>query len=223
MKQKLVFNEEIDLNGLWKEIDNGGRFIIFSYTISLFFAVSLKRFSPAFFIKKGECIAIQKRKYNWYNYLMGWWCIPSGPMLTLQSLKTNNKGGIDITGDIMLNITEESLTKKEVDIIFANTLFKHPDHSDLKEFYAVIKQADIQRLFIQQLVVGLYINTEEGESTFFVIGIKSKGSFDDHVHQLRKSLYKRFYKNVRFDFIDLLNNEDDISKKLLEQGHKLIS
>lgn len=221
IKQKIVIDDQFTLNTLQKEVANGGRFIVFSYTISLIFAITLKRFSPAFFFKKDDSIVTKQSKYNRINYLFGWWCFPYGPSCTLQSLKTNNKGGIDVTEDILLNINEQSLFLKEVDLIFTNMLFKHPDQNDLKEFQSIIRNPKSQQLLIQKLIVGLYINVKENQDTYFVIGIKTNANFTEQVEQFRSLCYTKFYKSVRFDFIDF-SKESEINSKLEKQGFLLI-
>src|SRR5690606_4154726 len=107
MKYKLVINDNFTLDELRKEIQNGGRFILFPYCISLIFAVNLERFSTAIFFKKEGSVSRFKNKYNLISFVFGWWCIPWGPMQTVSDIRINNRGGIDITEDILINITEE--------------------------------------------------------------------------------------------------------------------
>ncbi|MFV0418321.1 MAG: hypothetical protein ACK5KT_06290 [Dysgonomonas sp.] len=68
-----------------RELDNGGRFVIFTYTISLI-VVSFKRSSDIYFVRANEFPI----KYGWWcllvSLIMGWWGIPWGPIYTIQSL-----------------------------------------------------------------------------------------------------------------------------------------
>jgi hypothetical protein len=59
-----------------KLVESGARFIIYQYCISLFFAITLRRFSPAFLVLPGEPANKYKGRYNLISLLFGWWGIP---------------------------------------------------------------------------------------------------------------------------------------------------
>ena len=51
MKQRLIIKEQLTFDELHKAIEYGGKFVTFQYCISIVFAVTLRRFSPAIFIR----------------------------------------------------------------------------------------------------------------------------------------------------------------------------
>lgn len=104
---QLIIPTEINYSQLEIHIQNGAKFRIYSYTISLFFTITLKRLSPAILILDNEGNAYQK-KYNNLTRCFGWWCIPWGPIHSIKSIRTNKSGGLDVTADILLNLDEEA-------------------------------------------------------------------------------------------------------------------
>jgi hypothetical protein len=79
-------------------IKQGGKFVIFQYTVSIV-VMTFKRNSSVYFIKPGEGTF----KYAWphtcLNIIMGWWGIPWGPIYTIGCLVTNLGGGKDFTSE----------------------------------------------------------------------------------------------------------------------------
>ena len=72
---------------------------------------------------------------------------------------------------------------------------------------------------IEEVYLGLFINTQEGEQPFHVIGVKSNEPIDRFSDSLMMNLRKDYYKHVRFDIIALDSSE--VSTKLIEQGVRL--
>ena len=205
-----------DITTLKSGVDSGSKFVVFNYRVGLGF-ISLLRFSPAIFIENKEELDFFKRKYNRRNLLLGPWFIFKGPFLTFDIYKSNVKGGIDVTKDIMLNITSDSLVDKEVDIKIMHTIFSKVDKTEKKEIVKTIKELNRNLVPIENIYVAEFINTEEYESPYTVIGFKITGTDALDIKHIEKVLYKRFYKHNFFDIIDL-REEDDYSAKLIEQG-----
>ena len=90
-------------------IKQGGKFVIFQYTVSIV-VMTFKRNSSVYFIKPGEGTF----KYAWphtcLNIIMGWWGIPWGPIYSIGSLSTNLAGGKDVTEQIQKNLDIHELT-----------------------------------------------------------------------------------------------------------------
>jgi hypothetical protein len=103
MHYKLIIDDQISLDQLQKQVEKGGTFVMYQYCISILFAVSLRRFSPAYFIPANESKSKYKAKYNRLSSIFGWWGIPWGIVYTLSSYKINRNGGIDVTEDILYN------------------------------------------------------------------------------------------------------------------------
>ena len=220
MKYKLVIKDNFSVDELRNEIQNGGRFIIFPYCISLIFAVTLKRFSPAIFFKNGESILEFKNKYNLVSCVFGWWCIPWGPMETIANIKINNKGGIDIIEDILLNITDEGLEAKEIDLKVTNSIFDKPSKSEIKAFKKAIFQKFEGNYQIEKVVVGRFINEEYNNGSHYIIGILMRGEFEKYSDPLNKALLTQFFKNVEIDLLDLSIDSEE-AKQLLLHGEVL--
>lgn len=222
MKQRVLLYKEMSLEELRKEIENGSRFVTFQYCISLVFAVTLRRFSPAILIKSNEQFLKYKRKYNLISFIFGWWGVPWGPIYTTKSQQINNKGGIDVTEDIMLNITEEGLIENEIELKLTNNLFCKPDKWDKKAFLKAFLSEFERDYNIKQLVVGLFINTEEDTAPFYTIGLKVDNNYEKYIEPLKNALNTQFRKNTYFEFVDLTKNEENL--RLLEkQGEFIIN
>lgn len=218
---KIQLKNSYSLDELKQYIEKGAKFIIFQYSISVFLAVILRRFSPAILVEPVDSVSKYKRKYNLISYLFGWWGLPWGPILTIQSISLNNRGGIDYTDEIMLNITEQALINREVEMLKTNLLFCKPDKWDLKSFKKALLR-DFERDYnLKKLIVAVFINVEEGTKPYFSIGIKTDEDYKSYVIRIEKSLQKQFFKSTYFEFIDL-NLSIKVAKLLEEQGEIII-
>ena len=97
--------DDLSIQSLERRVDNGYRFIVYSYSVSLLFNISYV--SPAYLLRK-EDVKKHTLKYNTLSSILGWWSLQGIPN-TINSLKTNMKGGIDVTEDIMINLNQDSL------------------------------------------------------------------------------------------------------------------
>ena len=82
------------------EIQRGGRFVMYQYTISLI-VVTLQRSSDIYFVPSNEKGVTNGLHFTVISLLLGWWGIPWGPIYTIQSVYKNSKGGIDITPSVV--------------------------------------------------------------------------------------------------------------------------
>ncbi len=203
MKYKIKLPAPFNQQQLQDEIKRGGRFIVYQYCISLVFAVTFRRLSPAIFIPAEQTGTRYKYKYNLLSCLLGWWGIPWGPIYTIKSLQLNNAGGIDVTSDVLLNITEESFDTSRIDLKETTMLFSHPEKAYIRSFKKAFHQKLPSAFRPVQLIVGLFLNVPEGTAPYYVIGIATKYDFDQTVAEIQKALYTQFYKHVRFDFVEL--------------------
>lgn len=220
MLQKIILKEDLSLEELEKKIQNGGRFISYQYCISIFFALCLKRFSPAVFIEEPKLDKKYMRKCNTLSLLLGWWSL-WGPYYTIGSLRVNRKGGIDMTEDIMLNIDQESLTNRLVKMEVTQQFYMKPDRWDIKEFKKAFLPAFEKDYNLRKLVVGRFINTKEDELPYLTIGVELENNRDIYPDQLRTAYETRFKKSSSYLLIDLKEESED-SKLLEEQGEFII-
>lgn len=95
--------ENMTYKDLVKDIEKGGKFIYFSYAISLIL-FSGKDNSNIFYLPSGELPISKGFPYLILSLLLGWWGIPWGPIYTLQCIWISFTGN-DVTGDVMSQAT----------------------------------------------------------------------------------------------------------------------
>lgn len=221
LKQRIEIRDIESLNQLKQEIANGSRFITYQYTISYFFAVTQRRYSPAYLLKKHEQNAPEKSRYDTLSLLFGWWSLPWGPIEAFKSFAVNKKGGIDVTEDIMLNITEKSFKDRSVVMIKTNNLFCKPDKWDLKSFNKALLREYERDENVKQITIGYFINTKEDEKPYYTLGLIIKGDTAIYTEKILQSLYKEFHSYAHFEFIDL-DEPAEINEFLIRQGITII-
>jgi len=84
---------------LQQEVDKGGKLVHFEWTVSLII-VTFRRRSQATLIRAGEQAAAKSFPYTLISLLFGWWGFPRGPRETIRSIRTNLRGGIDVTDEV---------------------------------------------------------------------------------------------------------------------------
>lgn len=85
---------------LRQAVARGGKFVYFSYTISIA-VMTFKRASSIVFIPEGESTFKHRAGYSAVNLVMGWWGIPWGPIYTIGAMATNMSGGKDVTAEVV--------------------------------------------------------------------------------------------------------------------------
>lgn len=88
---------------LQAEVQKGGKFVYYPYTIS-FIIITLKKTSGVYLVRAEEKAANKGLGFTLLSLFFGWWGIPYGPKFTLAALKENFKGGKDITEEIMQTV-----------------------------------------------------------------------------------------------------------------------
>lgn len=82
-----------------QELDNGSRFVYYTYTISILI-MTFKRSSSVYLLRQEDNSFTQSWPYTLMTLVLGWWGIPWGPIYSLGSLGTNLSGGKDVTGNV---------------------------------------------------------------------------------------------------------------------------
>ena len=100
MATKIIGIENMNSQEINLELQNGGRFVVFEYCISIVI-MTFKRPSSVYFIRAGEGTAGKSIGFTLISLLVGWWGFPWGPIYTLGSLTTNLRGGRDITQSVV--------------------------------------------------------------------------------------------------------------------------
>lgn len=105
---KIVGLEDIRSGGhLQQEIQQGGKFVMYQYCISLL-VITLRRSSNIYFISREQNASLKGLPFTLLSLLLGWWGIPWGPIYTIQSIWINFKGGKDVTKEVLASITSAS-------------------------------------------------------------------------------------------------------------------
>jgi hypothetical protein len=91
--------EGLTAEQLGLELQRGGKFVIFQYTISVL-VLTFRRGSDVYFVRAGESAAAKGLPYTLLSLVAGWWGIPWGPIFTIGSLFTNLGGGKDVTREV---------------------------------------------------------------------------------------------------------------------------
>lgn len=89
----------LTVNQLNTELNNGAKFVVFSYTISII-VMTFKRSSDIYFIPAGESTIKHSIGFTLLTLVMGWWGFPWGPIHSIGSLFSNLSGGKDVTQEV---------------------------------------------------------------------------------------------------------------------------
>lgn len=93
------------------EVQEGGRFVFYPYTISLLL-VTLKRNSGVYLVRGDENKLTKALPFTLLSILFGWWAIPFGPKHTIETIRTNVRGGKDVTEEVMDTVAGHVLFKE---------------------------------------------------------------------------------------------------------------
>jgi uncharacterized membrane protein len=96
---------------LQREAMQGGKFIYYSFTVSLI-VVTFKRTSGVYLVRNQENGVAKGLPFTLLSIFFGWWGIPYGPKYTIEAIRTNIKGGKDVTDEIMATIAGHILFKE---------------------------------------------------------------------------------------------------------------
>ncbi|MCU0659368.1 MAG: hypothetical protein MUF64_30135 [Polyangiaceae bacterium] len=96
--------EGMDGQQVLDEVQRGGRFVVFPYTLSIV-VLTFSRHSKVHFIRAGEGTFGKAFPYLMLSLLFGWWGFPFGLIYTPISLFQSLSGGKDITREVMAQAT----------------------------------------------------------------------------------------------------------------------
>jgi|ERR1043165_3047747 hypothetical protein len=91
--------EGLTIRDLQNEVDRGGKFVVFSYTISIL-VMTFKNPTDIYFVRADESALKHSWPYLLLTLVAGWWGIPWGPIYSLWSIG-QAFGGKDITLEVM--------------------------------------------------------------------------------------------------------------------------
>ncbi len=96
-----------------QELEYGGCFVIFYYTIS-FIVLTFRLKSKPYFIAHDEYAFKHGWKYFLISFLLGWWGIPSGIAFTLISLYYSFKGK-NVTEKLLFPLLSTENNEQQID------------------------------------------------------------------------------------------------------------
>lgn len=108
-----------DLLYSWKvedlqaDMQRGGKFIIYTYTISIL-VMTFKRPSDLYYIPSSGNAISHGWKYLLLSFFLGWWGFPWGPIYTCQSIWYAFTG-IDVTDEVADDIMQHMRVGNPVD------------------------------------------------------------------------------------------------------------
>jgi hypothetical protein len=205
------------LEEIERELENGGRFVIFQSHIGLLIA-SFKWPSKAYLVPAGESLRRRGIRYSIVTMVFGWWELPHGPVDTIRSLRLNLQGGVDVTEDILANLTEESLQLGVVTFEKMKTLFIHVNRHNFKAIAKAVIPVMKNHSVVKAAYVGVFINTPPGVQPYFIIGIETGALFDMIVAEAIEAVYKPYRRDVPFKFV---SPESELWQPLIEQGESV--
>lgn len=108
----------IGLRGLpWdtleQEVGQGGKFVVYTYCISIIF-MTFRKSSSIYYIEPRMGSVGTGLKFTLISVLFGWWGIPWGPIYTIGSLFTNLSGGRDVTVEVMDSMIADRREQSEL-------------------------------------------------------------------------------------------------------------
>ena len=105
---KIVGLEDIkSASHLQQELQQGGKFVIYQYCISLLI-ITFRRSSNIYFIGRDDNAVLKGLPFTMLSLLLGWWGIPWGPIYTVQSIWMNFRGGKDVTQEVVASVVHTS-------------------------------------------------------------------------------------------------------------------
>ena len=96
---------------LLREAEEGGRFIYFPFTVSLV-VLTFKRTSGVYLVRTKEHRWSKAYPFILLSLFFGWWGIPFGPKYTIESIRTNLRGGKDVTEEVMATVAGHILFRE---------------------------------------------------------------------------------------------------------------
>ncbi len=97
--------EGMSVGELRDQVQRGGKFVIYSYVISILI-MSFKRGSSIHFIRAGDSAVGPAVPYILLSFFLGWWGFPWGLIYTPWALFENLSGGKDVTVEVMNSIQQ---------------------------------------------------------------------------------------------------------------------
>jgi hypothetical protein len=99
--------EGLSTSDVQNMVRQGGRFVIFSYCVSILI-MTFKRPTDIYFIKPGEGTFGKHAGWTVLSLFFGWWGIPWGFIYTPWAIIENLSGGKNVTNEVMASFIDAS-------------------------------------------------------------------------------------------------------------------
>lgn len=106
--------DQLSLEELSDELDRGGKFVIYTWTISIL-VMTFRRPSEIYFIPAGKSRFTKGLPFTLGSMVVGWWGLPWGPIYTLSSIFGNVRGKdvtTEVCHDIKQNVTRQAIQER---------------------------------------------------------------------------------------------------------------
>lgn len=102
----IVGLEGMSVEQVQRELERGGKFVVYEYCISVIF-MTFQNPTDIYFLRSDESDVVKGLPFCLVSLILGWWGFPWGPIYTFVSLFTNLSGGKEVTDDVVriLNAT----------------------------------------------------------------------------------------------------------------------
>jgi hypothetical protein len=102
--------EGLTTDDINRELDRGGKFVIYQYVISII-VMTFRRSSDVYFVRGNENGVVKGLGFTILTLLFGWWGIPWGPIHSIGSLYNNLRGGKDVTQEILQSFNQAAVAE----------------------------------------------------------------------------------------------------------------
>lgn len=192
-----------------RAINNGAKFKMYPFTLGL--GKSFIFYSKVYLVENRSSTKLDGLGYAVFSLMLGWLSIPYGPYRVIICLRDIFKGGIDVTDDILVNISEQEFLETvngnvfQVSAIKATQFFKKMDRLDQREMKKVAKLIFNEFQEVELIAFGIYVNTD---SPYNCIGIEGKRLEKLDQERIMKLIRTKFYARSFFDILHLNANEE---------------
>jgi hypothetical protein len=91
--------DNLSLNDVEQELNDGGCFVFYEYCISLVF-MTLRRPTDIYFRRANDTGLLRGMPFVLISLFLGWWGVPWGLVYTPLTIFTNLSGGQDVTDEV---------------------------------------------------------------------------------------------------------------------------
>ncbi len=89
---------------LARELEAGGRFVVFDYCVSVLVLTFSRTTKDVYFVRPGESAALKGMRWTLLTLVAGWWGFPWGLLGTPIAVVNNLLGGQDVTSHVVMMV-----------------------------------------------------------------------------------------------------------------------